>query len=75
MLVLPNRNKRSDIVEVDETYVEGEKAGIRGRGADGKVLVANGVEIRDLASGRIRMKIIEDASSESLKGFIKENVY
>jgi transposase-like protein len=71
----PNRTKLSEIVEVDETYIGGSKPGKRGRGADGKVIVAIAVEVKEKATGRIRFGIIEDVTSRSLLNFIKDNVY
>src|SRR3989338_8385075 len=39
VMVRPGRDRLSGTVEVDETYVGGEKKGKRGRGATGKALV------------------------------------
>jgi transposase-like protein len=75
LMIIPDRNKLSDIVEVDETYVGGEKSGKRGRGAEGKVIVAIAVETRDRATGRVRLSVVEDVSSQSLMQFVKDNVY
>ena len=44
-MVRPYRDKLSGKVEVDETYVGGEKPGKRGRGALGKSLVMITAEI------------------------------
>ena len=78
-MVRPCREMLSGTVEVDETYIGGERHGKRGRGAENKALVAIGVEdiARDVDSkgiGRIRLKRIHDASAESLIGFISTNV-
>lgn len=55
---------------MDETYVGGEKPGIRGRGALGKALVAVAVEDKgDQGLGRIRLAVVPDASQESLSAF------
>ncbi len=75
LMVLPDRAKLSDIVEVDETYVGGKKAGKRGRGAEGKVIVAIAVETRDKATGRVRLSVVDDVTSTSLIQFVKDNVY
>lgn len=75
LMVLPDRAKLSDIVEVDETYVGGVKTGKRGRGAEGKVIVAIAVEIRDKATGRVRLEVVEDVTCKSLLQFVKSNVY
>jgi transposase-like protein len=74
-MVRPGREKLSGVVEVDETYVGGEKSGKRGRGTEGKVLVMIAVEDKDeLGFGRIRLGRVKDASRDSLIRFIKENV-
>lgn len=46
-MVRPGREKLTGNVEVDETYVGGDKIGKRGRGADGKALVMVAVEFTD----------------------------
>jgi hypothetical protein len=38
-MVRPGRDRLAGAVDVDETYIGGEKAGKRGRGAPGKTLV------------------------------------
>jgi hypothetical protein len=74
-MVCPGRDKLSGTVEVDETYVGGSKPGKRGRGTEGKILVMIAVEDKDeLGFGRIRLGRVEDASSDSLIHFIKDNV-
>ena len=73
-MVVPNRSKLSGTVEVDETYIGGETAGKRGRGTENKVLVAVAVELDDKKLGRARVSIIQDASKDSLHGFIKGNI-
>lgn len=76
-MVTPGRDNLSGVVEMDETYVGGEKSGKRGRGAAGKSLVAVAVEVKDSVIGRIRLEQIGDASTTSLDGvaesFIKED--
>jgi transposase-like protein len=76
-MVNPNRTKLSGMIEVDETYIGGEEhGGKRGRGTSNKSLVVLAVELPEGKSqrGRVRMKVIQDASKKSLQGFIKENV-
>ncbi len=74
-MVRPGRDKLTGIVEVDETYIGGKRSGKRGRGAEGKALVAIAVEDKgEEGIGRIRLKHIEDASGDSLDAFIKEVV-
>ena len=74
-MVRPGREKLSGIVEVDETYVGGERPGKRGRGAEYKALVVIGVEDKEeMGFGRIRLGHVPDASGVSLKQFVTDNV-
>ena len=74
-MIRPGRDELQGIVEVDETLVGAPgKGGKRGRGAENKVLVAVAVELNDKKIGRIRMSVIESASSENLHGFIESSV-
>lgn len=61
-------------VEVDETFIGGVKPGKRGRGAYGKSLVFIAAEIRGVAIGRIRLKVIPDATAETLLNSVNELV-
>ena len=74
-MVNPERQHLIEEVEVDECFVGGHEAGLRGGRARGeKALVAVGVEVRGAGSGRVRMAVIEDASAATLTGFVRENV-
>ncbi len=75
-MVRPSRDMLSGVVEVDETFVGGEKAGKRGRGAEGKALVVIAVEDRGNGRplGRIRLQRVADASGNSLMDFITKNI-
>jgi transposase-like protein len=74
-MVNPERAHLIDEVEVDECFVGGHEAGLRGGRARGaKALVAVGVEVRGAGSGRVRMAVIEDASAPTLTGFVRDNV-
>ncbi len=74
-MVRPGRERLSGCVHVDETYIGGRKPGKRGRGADGKVLVAVAVEdVTPAGIGRIRLGIIPAASGKCLTEFIVENI-
>jgi len=74
-MVRQGRDKLQGLVEVDEAYIGAPgKGGKRGRGADNKVLVAIAVEINDHKIGRIRMGIIDSASSDNLHDFIETAV-
>ena len=70
LMVLSGRSKLQGTVEVDEVFVGGKKSGKRGRGAEGKSLVAVAVELNGRKTGRVRLSKIPDASSESLNKFI-----
>lgn len=73
-MVRPGRDRLSSIVEVDETYIGGEKSGKRGRGSAGKTLVVVAVEVKNGRIGRIRLKRVPDASAVSLENAIKMTV-
>jgi len=64
-------------VEVDETWVGGTQAGLRGsRQLKGRkaALVIVAVEKRGRATGRIRMAVIADFKSATLTAFLKQNI-
>jgi transposase-like protein len=73
-MVRPGRDRLPGIVQVDETYVGGEKPGKRGRGATGKALVLIIAQVDDVRIGRIRLRVIPDASAASLESTIIEAV-
>lgn len=73
-MVRPGRDRLSGIVEIDETYIGGERAGKRGRGAAGKSLVFIAVEDQGSKIGRMRLKRVPDASANSLMAAVKESV-
>ena len=68
------REKLSGSVEVDEFYIGGQKPGKRGRGANGKTIVAAAAEKRGKKIGRIRLKVIPDCSADTLTPFVDENI-
>ena len=64
-------------VEVDETWVGGEQAGLRGsRQLKGRraALVLVAVEKRGRGSGRVRMKVIPDFKAKTIVPFLRQNV-
>ena len=65
VLVRPGRDRLTGTVEVDETFIGGEEAGLRGGRAKGKkVLVGVAVEVRQPQGiGRCRMEILPDAAA------------
>jgi len=73
-MVRPGRDRLSGLVEMDETYLGGEEEGVRGRETEKKSLIAIGVEVDGISIGRIRMRQIPDASSQSLLPFVQDAV-
>ena len=66
-MVRPGRDRLRGIIEGDETFIGGKKAGKRGRGAKGKELVLIAAQIDGKKVGRIRLQRIPDASGNSLQ--------
>jgi len=73
-MVRPGRSRLGGAVEVDETYIGGERPGKRGRGAAGKSLVLIAVEETKQGAGRIRLRHVADASAASLTPAVEEMV-
>ena len=74
-MVRTGRERLSGLVEVDEVFLGGVQPGKRGRGALGKVLILVAVEDKGKAGfGRIRIKIISDASAATLKTAISKMI-
>ena len=73
-MVRPGRDKLSGIVEVDESYIGGKKAGKRGRGAEGKALVVIAAQLDGPRIGRIRLRQVPDASTKSLKYAVQQSI-
>ncbi len=74
IMVIPERDKLTGHVEIDEMLVGGRRKGKRGRGAEGKTLVVIAVEVYTKGTGRTRLSIIDNTSRISLNTFIKQNV-
>jgi len=74
LMVLSGRTKLQGVVEVDEVLIGGKVSGKRGRGAEGKSLIAVAVEVKGRKTGRVRLAKISDASSNSLNTFIENNI-
>lgn len=74
-MVNPERELLKDKVEVDETYLGGHEAGLKGgRQLLDKALIVGAVEVRGKAAGRVRLQVVPDASARSLTGFVKRSV-
>ena len=73
-MVRPGRERLTGRVEVDETYLGGERPGKRGRGAAGKVLIVVAAQEDGEGIGRIRMRRVQDASAGRLHRFVAEAI-
>ncbi len=74
-MVNPEREALKDKVEVDETYLGGHEAGLKGgRQLLEKALIVGAVEVRAMAAGRVRLQVVPDASARSLTSFVKRTV-
>ena len=76
VLVRPGRDLLAGTVEVDETYIGGEEAGLRGGRQHGKKALAGiAVEVKEPKGiGRCRMQILADGSAESLHPFVTASI-
>jgi transposase-like protein len=77
VLVRPGRERLSGEVEVDETTFGGEEPGLAGGRARGEKKVLVGVAVERLEPkgfGRCRMVPLVDASADSLRAFLVDNV-
>lgn len=66
-MVRPGRDRLSGLVEMDESFIGGERPGKRGRGAEGKVPILIAAEDTGTGIGRIRLSVIPDTGGESIK--------
>jgi transposase-like protein len=74
-MVNSNRTKLKGKIEVDESYIDAEAVGKYGRSKDNKELVVIAVELDEKKKrGRVRIELVNDATKESLLGFVKRNV-
>ncbi|MCK5704344.1 MAG: IS1595 family transposase, partial [Cyclobacteriaceae bacterium] len=58
------------LIEFDDTYVSGKRAGKRGRGAEGKKSVLVAVETRNKGAGFVAMKAVETVSKKTVRDFL-----
>ena len=69
-MVAPEREALTDEVEVDEFFLGGHEAGLRGGRQRGKkALVGVAIEVRGNGSGRLRLQVLSNASASSLLSF------
>jgi len=73
-MVRPGRDRLAGTIDVDETYVGGEKSGKRGRGASGKSLVVVAAQQDGSNIGRIRLVHVSNASGASLLDVVQQAV-
>ena len=73
-MVRPGRDLLTGTIEVDESYLGGLEEGMRGRLIEKKALIVVAAQEDGKRIGRIRMRQIPDASSESLESFLLECV-
>lgn len=74
-MVREDRAKLSGLVEVDETYVGGEEAGVSGRETEKKAIVAVAVERKDgRGYGRVRLRHVPDVKRSTLEAFVTEQI-
>ncbi len=74
-MIRPGRDRLVGEVEVDETLIGGAKAGKRGRGAAGKVLVVVAVEmLSPKGFGRCRLRVVPNAQASTLRSFLLDYV-
>lgn len=69
-MVRPDRDRLSGWIEVDETFIGGLEEGKKGREQSKKALVAIAAQADGPGIGRIRLRMIPDASADSLHSFV-----
>ena len=76
VMVRPDRDKLIGEIEVDETFIGGAEIGKgkQGRGAETKTLVVVAAECKGKQIGRVRFRIIPEASGIELLSFIEDNI-
>lgn len=73
-MVRPGRDRLQGVVEVDETFIGGQRTGKRGRGAAGKALVLIAAQEAPEGIGRIRLARVANASAKSLESALAQAV-
>jgi transposase-like protein/ribosomal protein L37AE/L43A len=73
-MVRHGRDHLAGWIEVDETYVGGWEEGMKGRRRGEKSLIVIAAQVEGNVIGRIRMRVIPDASAGSLHPFIESSV-
>lgn len=73
-MVRPGRDRLAGMVQVDETFIGGERPGKRGRGAAGKTLVLIVAQAAGRGIGRIRLARVASASGQNLEKAVSQAV-
>lgn len=74
-MIRPERDRIRGVVEVDETYLGGLDAHLKGGRQKGtKAIVVAAVEVRGKGSGRVRMGVVPDVTRKSLSEFVASAV-
>lgn len=73
-MVRPGRDCLSGVIEVDETFIGAPEEDVHGRETEDKAIVVIAAERRGRATGRIRLRRVEDASAEQLVSFIEDSI-
>ena len=73
-MVRPGRDRLHGWVEVDETYVGGDKEDVRGRETYTKSLIGVAAEERGEGIGRIRLALLPNASGRNLLAFVEASI-
>lgn len=74
VMIRSGRERLTGRVEMDETYIGGQKEGARGRGAEGKTLVLVAVEGNATKLGRVRFRCVHAANAAGIEPFVRDYV-
>lgn len=76
-----NREKLTGVIEVDETFIGGKESGKKddgknktGRGSTEKLIVVVATECIGKQIGRVRFRVVKQATSKHLMKFIEDNI-
>lgn len=74
-MVRPDRDRLHGRVEVDESYIGGHEAGVRGRQTEKKAIVAVAIEVKEPRGlGRVRLRRVANVSEACLVPFVQDTV-
>ena len=66
--------KLTGIIELDDAFVGGKRAGKRGRGAEGKTAILVACEHNDGKPGFVAMKVVEGVTQNSVRQFAQQTI-